>query len=113
MIQLTIKIARAPAAAFCARIILRSVTFAVAAPAVAQSVLSPDPMPGATTCAEFTAMSSAARLQSLTAIQPLGDDIEGADPAMAGQWSDEVAAACARDPELPLADAADQALGGD
>jgi hypothetical protein len=113
MLQLTIMIACAPAAAFCARTILRSVAFAVAAPAVAQSVLSPDSVPGATSCAEFTAMSSASRLQSLIAIQPLGDDIEGADPAIAGQWSDEVAAACASDPELPLADAADQVLGGD
>jgi hypothetical protein len=113
MMQLTIKIACAPAAAFSARTIMRTVAFAVAAPAVAQSVLSPDPVPGATTCAEFTAMSSASRLQSLIAIQPLGDDIEGADPAIAGQWSDEVAAACADHPELPLADAVAQALGDD
>jgi hypothetical protein len=93
------------------RIRLALALVALAAPALAQ--VSPDPLPGATTCGAFTAMDSAARLQALTATQPLGDDLGGADPALAGQWADEVAAACAGHPERPLADAAAQALGAD
>jgi hypothetical protein len=98
------------AGVFCGHVIIGALALALAAPSMAQSVLSPDPLPGATTCAEFMALSSAARLQTLTAIQPLGDDLESADPAIAAQWSGGVASACARDPNLPLADAAAQAI---
>ena len=90
-----------------------ALVLAAAAPTMAQSALSPDPPPGAKTCAEFMGMNSTARLEALTAIQPLGDDLQGADPVIAAQWSGEVASACARDPNLPLADAAAQALGAD
>ena len=107
--------ARAPsrAGAFCGHVVIGALALASAAPTMAQSVLSPDPLPGARSCAEFMAMGSAARLQMLTAIQPLGDDLESADPAFAAQWSGEVASACARDPNLPLADAAARALQTD
>lgn len=82
-----------------------------ATPALAQIEFSGEP--GATTCGAFTAMDSAGRQQALIGVQPLGDDIAGADPALAAQWADEVAAACAGHPDRPLSDAAATALGGD
>ena len=81
-----------------------------AAPALAQTpaeVLDPD------TCGGFTPLDTAARVQMLTTIQPLGDEIDAADRDAARQWADAVAAACAGRPDRPLADAAASALGGD
>ena len=83
-----------------------------AASALAQ-VLEPSPLPGAPTCGGFTPLDQAGRLEMLTTIQPLGDEIDGEDKAAARQWSDEVAAACAGQPDRPLADAATEALGAD
>jgi hypothetical protein len=90
---------------------LLALALAAATPALAQIEFSEEP--GATTCGAFTAMDSAARQQALVGVEPVGGELVGAGPAIARQWSDAVAAACAGHPERPLADAAAQALGGD
>jgi hypothetical protein len=95
------------------RVLLALVVAAPAVPALAQSVLEPSPLPGAPTCGGFTALDPAGRLEMLTTIQPLGDEIHAEDAGAARQWSDEVAAACAGQPDRPLADAATEALGAD
>ena len=95
------------------RVLLALALAATAAPARAQSVLEPSPLPGAPTCGGFMALDSAGRLEMLTTIQPLGDEIDAEDANAARQWSGEVAAACAGQPDRPLADAATEALGAD
>jgi hypothetical protein len=83
----------------------------LAAPAAAQSALAP---PGdGTSCGDFARMDAAGRIAALSAIEPLGGELNDQDADAAQQWSDEVFAACGDDPERPLADAASAALGGD
>ena len=95
------------------RTLLALALVASGTPALAQSVLAPDPLLNPTTCADFTSSDSAGRLQLLRGVQPLGDDIEPGDENAAEQWSQEVAAACADHPDRPLTDPAAAALGAD
>lgn len=81
-----------------------------AAPALAQSPaeeLNPD------TCGAFLPLDTAGRVAMLTAIQPLGDEINAADQGAARQWTEQVAAACHGHPDRPLSEAAASALGAD
>jgi hypothetical protein len=64
-------------------------------------------------CGDFAKMDADARLAALSAIEPLGGELNGQDVDAARQWSDEVFAACGDDADRPLADAANAALGGD
>ena len=87
---------------------------ATAAPAAAQAVLGENPvLQGTTTCRQFETMDSPAQAQALSAIEPIGDGIAGADPGLVRQWAAEVTAACAGAPDRPLEDAARAALGAD
>jgi len=80
------------------------------APGLAQIEFSREP--GETSCGQFLAMDAPARVESLIATEPAGGELIGADPGIAQQWSDEVAAACAGHPDQALGQAAAQALGG-
>ncbi len=84
---------------------------AAAAPALAQSPLAP--APGGVSCGDFTRMDAAGRIEALSAIEPLGGEINNQDADAAQQWSNEVYKACGDDPARALADAAASALGAD
>ena len=81
-------------------------------PALAQTAPAPGPQSGSTTCAAFTAMSSADRVTALSSIEPLGGELELSDPTLSAQWAATVASACAGTPDRSLSDAAAAALGG-
>ncbi len=72
-----------------------------------------EPTGGPATCGQFLTMDLAARIGALTAIEPLGDEIDPGDEAASKQWAEQVANACAGSPDRQLSDAAAQALGGD
>ena len=82
----------------------------LAAPAVAQSALTPPG--GGVSCGDFAKMDAAGRIEALSAIEPLGGEINDQDADAAQQWSDQVYAACGDDPARALDDAASAALGG-
>jgi len=95
------------------RLFLALALGAAASPAPAQNVIGENPvLAGSTTCGAFSAMDSIGQLQALSAIEPLGDTLAGADPALARQWAGEVTAACRDQPDLRLEDAARAVLGG-
>jgi hypothetical protein len=83
----------------------------LAGPVAAQSALAPPG--GGVTCGDFAKMDAAGRVEALSAIEPLGGELNDQDAEAAQQWSDEVFSACGDEPERPLADAASAALGGD
>lgn len=80
-----------------------------ALPASAQ--IAAEPGIGGDSCAEYLAMEGYdARIAALSAIQPLGDEINATDDGIAHQWADQVAGACEGHPDRSLADAAAAAL---
>jgi hypothetical protein len=94
-----------------------TLTFALLAPAAfgqdaLQGELAPDPGMDAPTCGRFETLDSAGQIGMLTAIQPLGDEIDPSDADAARQWAAEVSRACGGRADRPLADAAREALGG-
>lgn len=93
-----------------------TLSLAVLAPAAfgqdtLQDELAPDPGMDAPKCGQFVTLDSLAQIQMLSAIQPLGDEIDPNDAAAAEQWAAEVTRACGNHGDRPLADAARQALG--
>jgi hypothetical protein len=82
----------------------------VSTAAGAQDTLSPGTGPNPTTCAQFSAMTPAARLDMLSTMQPFGDDMDPNDLAASEQWTATVAAACADHPDRSLVDAARDAM---
>ncbi len=95
---------------------LLTLTLAALAPAVfgqtlLQGDLAPEPGMDAPECGQFVDADSLQQIQMLSAIQPLGDEIDPNDTAMAQQWAGEVTKACGSDRNRPLADAARAALG--
>jgi len=81
---------------------------------LAQDVLAPPAaLEDATTCAAFEAMDSLQRVAALSAIEPLGGEMNPADPAQSAEWVRSVAEACHGAPEKRLDAAAREALGGD
>jgi hypothetical protein len=93
------------------RIVAALALASLAEPAAAQSALAPPG--GGVSCGEFAKMDAAGRLEALSAIEPLGGEVNDQDADAAQQWSDQVFAACGDDPERALDDAASAALGGD
>lgn len=85
---------------------------AAAGPALSQNVIGENPvLAGTTTCGAFVRMDLPAQLEALEAVEPIGDGLGTASPALAEQWAAEVTAACAGQPDRRLEDAARQALG--
>lgn len=95
--------------------LLACLAFVAAPAAFAQTPLGNDlaPDPGMDTplCGAFDALDVDGQIRMLTAIQPLGDEIEAGDHDAARQWAAEVATACGGKADRPLADAAREALG--
>jgi hypothetical protein len=95
-------------------VLIVAVFVGAAAPAGAQDPFGPNRfLQGGVTCGQFQAMDTAERRGALTAIEPLGGAVAGAEPAIVDQWAADVDAACEGDPDRPLAEAATEALGGD
>jgi hypothetical protein len=90
---------------------VQRITLALALAASSVLAQTPDAVLNPTTCGAYTQLDTAARIRMLSGIQPFGDDIDAADQNAAGQWAEEVAAACAGHPDRLLSDAATQALG--
>ncbi len=90
-----------------------AVAAGIAGSAVAQDAPAPEPQGGPVTCGEFASMDSVGQLAALSAIEPLGGEIDAQDVDAAEQWAKSVGAACADDTGKPLAEAAREALGGD
>jgi hypothetical protein len=85
---------------------------AAAAPAFAQHTIGENPvLAGSTTCGAFVRMDLPAQLQALSAVEPVGDALGTANPALAAQWASEVSNVCTGDPNRRLDAAARQALG--
>ena len=76
-----------------------------------QNELAPDPGMDAPTCGHFQTLDFPGQIGLLSAIQPLGDEIDPSDADAARQWATEVAQACGDHADRPLADAAREALG--
>jgi hypothetical protein len=94
------------------RLLLALALVVPAAPALPQNVIGENPvLEGGVDCGAFVRMDSVARMSALSAIEPLGGELPGADPTIAAQWAADVATACEGDPERPLDAAARQALG--
>lgn len=91
-----------------------AIALAIAPVAQAQNVIGEPPVleAGGTTCAQFLPMSTPDRLAALSAVEPLGGELPGADPAIAAQWADRVAEVCRGHPDRLIEDAARTALGG-
>jgi len=89
------------------RIVLSlALTAPLAFPAFAQGLFA-DGM----TCAHFSALTVADRVQVLSTVGAMGDDIEADDHAASEQWAATVATACADHPDRMVADAARDAMG--
>ncbi len=63
-----------------------------------------------TDCQQFLTMDTATRLELLSQIEPLGDDIEPDDQAATNQWVHDVSKACEGHPDMALTAAAEQAM---
>lgn len=81
--------------------------------AAAQIEFSHGPEAGAVTCGQFVVMDSVGQIAALTAVEPIGGEMPGADPALVAQWVATVNAACTGHPERLVEDVAMEALGGD
>lgn len=86
------------------------VALAWAGAAAGQALAPVDAGSGARTCGEYRKLDMAGQVAALTAIEPLGDEIDPADEGAAKQWADQVAEACSDDDGRPLEDAAAAAL---
>ena len=89
---------------------MRIVPFVVALALTPGWALAQDD-PGTMTCAQFTTLEVADQVVALSTIEPLGDEINAGDEAMAQQWAGTVTAACRDHPERLLPEAARDAMG--
>jgi hypothetical protein len=80
-----------------------------AAPALAQIPFS-DALENPTTCGQYLVMDSLARIETLSTIEPGGDDLGTGDAVAAEEWAGAVATACEGHPDRALTDAARRAL---
>lgn len=71
------------------------------------------PAGGPVTCGAFVTMDSTEQLAVLSAIEPLGGEIDAEDVAASQDWARDVTEACAGKPDRTVEDAARAALGGD
>lgn len=70
-------------------------------------------MGGPVACGAFVTMDSTEQLAVLSAIEPLGGEIDPEDVAASQDWARDVTKACAGKPDRTVEDAARAALGGD
>ena len=68
------------------------------------------PAGGPVTCGEFQGMDSSGQLAALSAIEPLGGEIDAQDIGASQDWAKAVGNACEGAPEKALEDAAQEAL---
>ncbi len=80
--------------------------------AAAQIEFSKGPTDGAVTCGQFVVMDSLGQMAALTAVEPVGGEMAGADPTLAAEWAARVNTACTGHPDRLLEDVAMEALGG-
>lgn len=86
------------------------VALAWAGAAAGQTLAPLDSGPGVATCGEYRKLDMAGQVAALTAIEPIGDEIDPSDAAASKLWADQVAEACGDDAARPLEDAAAAAL---
>jgi hypothetical protein len=68
------------------------------------------PLGDPTTCADYAVMDSLQQAQALSGIEPLGGEIDPADPEESAGWRESVMKACEGHPDRPLSVAAEEAL---
>ena len=90
-----------------------AVAAGIAGSAVAQELRRRSRKAAPSPAVSSPAMDSAWQLAALSAIEPLGGEIDAQDVDAAEQWARAVGEACADAPDKLLAQAAREALGGD